>query len=123
MGRSYSQDLRERVIADVKDGLSARAAAKKWRISASAAIRYVQSWREKGHCLPAKQGAPEGSVLDAHREWLRKQIADQNDRTIEQIRSLLEERGIKISYSTLWEYLDKLGYSYKKNRSRGRAGA
>ncbi len=123
MGKAYSQDLRTRVITDVEEGFSARAAARKWRISASAAIRYVQRWRSSGHCLPARQGAPKGSVLDAHREWLRDQIADQNDKTIEHIRSLLEKRGVKISYSTLCEYLDRLGYTYKKNRSRRRTGA
>lgn len=122
MGKPYSQDLRERVIADVEGGMSARAAGRKWRISASAAIRYVQSWRSRGHCLPAKQGAPEGSVLDDHRKWLCEQIKDQNDKTIEQIRSLLKERGVKVGYGTLWDYLDKLGYSYKKNRSRNRTG-
>lgn len=124
MGKAYSQDLRERVIADVRDGLSARAAARKWRISASAAIRYMQSWRSKGHCLPARQGAPTGSLLDEHREWLCEQIATTNDKTIEQMRALLrKERGVQVGYGTLWAYLDKLGYSYKKNRSRRRTGA
>ena len=53
MPKSYSGDLRERVIEAVTlDGLSRREAAERFDISASSAIRFVQRWNEIGSAAP-----------------------------------------------------------------------
>lgn len=86
MGKSYSQDLRERIVRDVVGGMSARAAARKYSVSASTAIRYVQNWHSLGHCRPARQGRPAGSILDRHEEWLCAHIEKSKDTTLEEMR-------------------------------------
>ena len=62
MPKSYSGDLRERVIEAVTlDGLSRREAAERFDISASSAIRFVQRWDEIGSAAPKPRG---GSVSE-----------------------------------------------------------
>jgi transposase len=46
MARAYSQDLRIRLVHYV-GGVSARAAAKVFGVSASAAIKWMQRWRRR----------------------------------------------------------------------------
>jgi transposase len=49
MARPYSQDLRDRVINAVeRDGMGCREAARRFEISASAAIKWVQRYRRLG---------------------------------------------------------------------------
>src|SRR5881392_1094870 len=49
MPGAYSQDLRERVIeAASKTGVSIRKVARRFEVSASSAIKWVQRWREAG---------------------------------------------------------------------------
>jgi transposase len=67
MPRSYSGDLRERVIGTVEAGASRREAADLFEISISSAIRWVQRWREEGSSEPKPRGGSR-SVLEDHAE-------------------------------------------------------
>jgi transposase len=48
MPKSLSGDLRERVIEAVQAGASRREAAERFEISASAAVKWLQRWRDHG---------------------------------------------------------------------------
>lgn len=53
MARPYSKDLRERVVtAVVEDGMSCHAAAARFGVAASSAIRWVRRIRETGSVAP-----------------------------------------------------------------------
>ena len=52
----YSQDLRQRVIGFMALGGSARAAAMRFDVSVSSAIRWAQRWRAEGHARPRAMG-------------------------------------------------------------------
>jgi transposase len=57
MAKSYSQDLRDRVIDAVeREGMSCRAAARRFGVSESAAIKWVQRYRRTGSRTPARRG-------------------------------------------------------------------
>jgi len=57
MGRAYSLDLRERVVAAVeRDGLSRREAAERFGIGISSAIRWVERVRRTGSAAPGQMG-------------------------------------------------------------------
>ena len=66
MGLCYSLDLRQRLVAAIDGGLSARAAAARFSVAPSTAINWHRQWREKGSLEPARrqhfvaqvQGAP-----------------------------------------------------------------
>ena len=69
MTRSYSLDLRVRVIAFVEGGHSRRAAARHFGVSDSFAIKLLHRQTQLGSPAPARQGRPRGvdndtSVLD-----------------------------------------------------------
>ncbi len=53
MGKPLSEDLRERVVAFVDAGHSCREAARRFRISASNAVRIMQRKRFTGSVAPA----------------------------------------------------------------------
>lgn len=57
MTRAYSQDLRDRVIASVeREGLSRRAAARRYRIGEATAVRWLRAWREGRREAQARGG-------------------------------------------------------------------
>src|SRR3546814_6659916 len=77
MPGSYSQDLWDRVIDAVeRDGLSRRAAARRFGVSESSAIKWVQRYRRTGARGPVGTGGHRRSVLEPHRNWLMAVLAE-----------------------------------------------
>lgn len=70
MGKPYSMDLRERVVAAIEGGMSTRQAAGRFTIGVATAGTRARLKRATGDVHPAKQGKPRGSVLDAHRDFI-----------------------------------------------------
>ncbi len=56
MPRPYSEDLRVRMVGAVDAGMSARAAARVFGISASTAVKWVQRWRRTGSEAAKRMG-------------------------------------------------------------------
>src|ERR1700694_3100925 len=79
VGRSYSLDLRERVVAALEDGMSTRQAAARFSVSIAAVGEWGRRKRAQGNVLPAKQGKPAGSVLDAHTEFILGTLREKPD--------------------------------------------
>ena len=120
-----SEDLRIRVIAAVEeDGLSRRAAARRFKVSDASAVRWVATFEETGRTVPLPMGGDRRSVLKAHRDWLIALRLGENDLTLEAIAArLLAEYGVKADASMLSRFFKSAGISFKKNRARQRAGA
>ena len=89
MPAPYSQDLRERVIGFMALGGSARAAATRFEVSVSSAIRWAQRWRAEGHARPRAMGGDRRSRLREHRARVLQLVAQQPDLTLQEIRSAL----------------------------------
>ncbi|TWD55464.1 helix-turn-helix protein [Agrobacterium vitis] len=72
MGKSHSLDIRERVVAMVEAGHSCRAAARRFVIGDSTAIRIMQRCRQTGEAIsPPRHGRPSGSgKLSSYRSFL-----------------------------------------------------
>jgi transposase len=123
MARAYSLDLRERVVAAVLGGgLSCAAAAERYSVSVSSAIKWTRRKRETGSAAAAPMGGKRAKLLEAERDWLLARMAEKPDLTLQ---SLLEEvrgRGSYVCLDTLWRFLKGLGLSFKKNHSRRRTG-
>lgn len=122
MTRAYSQDLRDRVIAAVEDeGLSRREAARRYRISDAAAVRWLQALRQ-GRRAPLAQGGDRRSRLTVHRNWLLALIAAEPDLTLLVVAErLLAEHGVKADAGMLSRFFTGNGISFKKKRLRLRA--
>jgi transposase len=119
----YSNDLRVRVIQVVEGGAAARAAARQFVIGNSTAIRWVQRWRETGSIEAKSIKGGSRSPLKRHEGWLLELVRREPDLTLEEIQGrLLDEREQKAGIGSVWRFFDRHGISFKKKRSRSRAG-
>src|SRR3954464_6498838 len=71
MTAPLSQDLRERIVRAVEDGSTVRQAARRFAVSASAAIKLMQRVRRTGSTAPAKIGGYRRPRLEKHADDLR----------------------------------------------------
>src|ERR1700687_2477206 len=124
MGKPYSIDLRKRVVAAVETGgLSCHQAAAQFDVGISTAILWVQRFRRTGSVEPDKIGGykPRG-IAGAHRDWLVRRCREA-DFTLRGLVAELGERGLKVDYRSVWEFVHREKLSFKKNRARQRAGS
>jgi len=122
MPKSYSGDLRERVVEAVVAGSSRRAAAERFEVSASSAIRWMQRWRVGGS-VEAKPRGGSRSPLDEHAAMLLALNEARPDLTLDEICAVLREGEIETSRVSVWRFFERHGISFKKNRIRRRARA
>src|SRR5258708_31169454 len=125
MGRpTYSDDLRARVVTAVDGGFSRHAAADRFAVSVSSAIRWVKLHDETRSVSPRRRGGKSRSPLEPHASWLLELIAKQADLTLAEIvQRLLQDRGVHTTDSSLDRFFKRHKVSFKKNSARGRAGA
>ena len=122
MAKSYSEDLRERVIQVVEAGATRHAAAVQFRVSVSSAIRWVQRWRASGE-IAAKPRGGSDSPLEDHEAVLLALAAEQPDLTLDEFCAVLRARQIETSRVSIWRFFHRHDLSFKKNSARQRAGA
>jgi transposase len=117
MGRPYSLDLRERVVAAVETGgLSCHQAAAQFGVGISTAINWVRRLRETGSVRPGQMGGHKPkSISGAHRAWLLTRIKGQ-DFTLRGLVAELAERGLEVDYRTVWRFVHDEKLSFKKKR-------
>lgn len=125
MTRPLSNDLRSRLVAAVAAGMSCRAAAHRFGVAASTAVKLVRRWRDAGSLAPRPQGGDRRSGrIEVHAEEILALIAAKVDITLTEIGDHLErEHGERFAPSTIWRFLDRHDQTFKKNRARQRAGA
>jgi transposase len=118
MASAYSQDLRNRVIDAVEnEGISRRAAPRRFGVSESAAIKWLQRFEDTGHRKPVGTGGHRPSTLKPHRDFIEAALKDKPDITLEALgRRLLAERGVKADTSMLSRFLRREGITLKKRR-------
>jgi transposase len=115
MGKPYSMDLRERVMAAIDGGLSTHQAAARFSIGIATAGAWARLKRAKGEVTPARQGKPKGSVLDAHADFIFDLIKEIPDITLEEIAErLADERAVRVVSTAVWKFLDRHDMTHKK---------
>jgi transposase len=113
MGKPYSMDLRERVVAAIEGGVSTRQAAVQFSIGIATAGTWARLKRATGDVRPAKQGKPKGAVLDAHADFILGVLAEAPDTTLdEMVERLREERAVTVVRTAVWK---EAGYVEGKN--------
>jgi transposase len=124
-GRSYSQDLRGRVLAAVDGGMAVRQAAPLFRVSVSYIYKALIRRRvtgdpganpNRGH-RPRKLSPPDEQALLAR-------IEAEPDITLARLQDWLwEAQGVRLSNGGIWAAVRRLGFSFKKNPGGERTGA
>jgi len=125
MGKPYSMDLRERVIAAIEAGETRPSVARRFQISLSSVGRYVSRQRGRGSVAPDQFGGYKPYALSGYEEVLREWITQTPDMTLADIQArLARDHDVEVGDTTISNFLrKKLGLSYKKNSARRRAGA
>jgi len=115
MGRPYSMDLRERVVAAVEqEGMSRRQAASRFGISCSVAINWLKRVKETGSVAPGQMGGHKPKKLSGeHREWLLQRCQGA-DFTLRGLVNELAERGLNVDYRSVWNFVHDEKLSHKK---------
>jgi transposase len=116
MGQSYSADIRRRVSRAVASGASRRAAARRYSVSESSAIRWVAREASEGSLAARKQGRPEGKGrLADHLAFLIAVVEAQPDITMPELAiRLLAERQAHGHAASISRLLCRAGFTYKK---------
>lgn len=123
MAKAYSMDLRERVVAAVeKGGMSRHEAAAHFGVGIATAVAWVRRYRETGSVAPAKIGGYRPKkIVGEPRAWLLERA--RKPFTLAGLVCELAERGLKVDYRTVWNFVHAEKLSFKKNRGRQRAGS
>jgi len=117
MARPYSVDLRERVVAAVeKGGMSRRQAAAQFGLGINTVIVWVRRLRATGSVAPGKMGGHKPkAIAGQHRTWLLHRIKEK-DFTLRGLVVELAERGLKVDYRSVWNFVHAEKLSFKKKR-------
>jgi transposase len=120
--RPYSDDLRTRVVAAVNEGCSRHAAAERFAVSVSSAVRWVKSYEKTGSVSPRRGRRKSRSPLEPHAEWLLELVAREADLTLAELVERLErDRGLRTSDSAVDRFFTRHKVTFKKNSARRRA--
>jgi transposase len=116
MGRAYSQDLRERVIASVDSGTGAYAAAFVFRVSVSYIYKVLGRRKKTGETSARPWAGGPKPKLAAYDQVLRSRVMSKPDATLAELRAwLMAEHSLKVSIGCLWKRLRHLGLTLKKS--------
>jgi transposase len=117
MARAYSLDLRERVVAAVeKSGMSRRRAAAQFGVGISTGIAWVRRFRKTGSVAPGKMGGYKPkAIAGEHRVWLLERTKEK-DFTLRGLVAEFAERGLKVDYRSVWNFVHAEKLSFKKKR-------
>ena len=118
MGKPYSMDLRERAVAAVmRGGQSCHRAAAQFGVAPSTVIDWVKRVRETGNLAPGQMGGHKPkSIRDGHAVFLSDRIGGEKPFTLRGLVMELAERGLKVDYRSVWNFVHAEKLSFKKKR-------
>jgi transposase len=116
MGKPYSVDLRRRVVAAIEAGMSRNQAARQFGVAISTAIGWMQRVEQTGSVAPGQMGGHKPKAISGeHSLWLSQRIRA-GDFTLRGLVAELGERGLKVDYRSVWEFVHAEKLSFKKKR-------
>src|SRR5688572_11984389 len=119
MGRAYSQDLRDRVLAAAHAGLPHGAVARRFAVGESTVRGWLRRERLTGSRAPKPHAGGTGPTVDA--ATLRALVAQRNDHTLAELADALRERtGHAVGVMSVWRACKRLGLARKKNEPQPR---
>src|SRR5215469_16546177 len=118
MARAYSNDLRRKFLQAYDEGEDTlEELAEQFRVSLGWAKKISARRSRTGEVeAPVWRHGPVSRVTPAVQEWIRKQIRDQPDMTLQELREQLEEaQQVRLSMGRTWLALRQLGLPLKKS--------
>src|SRR5271169_2233589 len=106
MGKPYSDDLRERVVAAIEDGHTRVKVAELYNMALSTVGGFIKRKRETGSISPDKFGGYKTFALEGHTE--------QPDSTLAELQIRLAKESVNVSQSAIYRFLHHINLTFKK---------
>jgi transposase len=115
MPRTLSVDLRDRVVAAAEGGMSHRAVAARFGVSAASVSRWRALARDQGDTRAKPRGGDRLSGrVEAQAGTILALLEETPDITIEELRAALGRRGHVFGYGTIRRFFQRHGITRKK---------
>ena len=116
MGRPYSVDLRERVVDSVlQGGASRNKTATQFAVAVSTVIAWVKRYQDTGSVEPGQMGGHKPKSIRGEHEVFLTQRVREGAFTLHGLVRELADRGLKVDYRSVWNFVHADNLSFKKN--------
>ena len=115
----YSKDLRVRAVTAVERGIPRREVVETFSVSLTTLKRWLRMRRAGKDLSPGVSTGRRRRILTTleEKKALWRQLEENDDATLERHCELWEdERGVRVSVSTMSRAVRKLGWTFKKSR-------
>jgi transposase len=103
-------------VAAIEAGMSRNQAARQFGVAISTAIGWMQRVEQTGSVAPGQMGGHKPKAISSeHAVWLSQRIRA-GDFTLRGLVAELGERGLKVDYRSVWEFVHAEKLSFKKKR-------
>ena len=113
MPKTYSLDLRERVVNDRDAGLSSKDVAKQYTVSVSWVNDLLKRRRDTGSIAPKEYTPGPKIKLAPYEKEVRQLVADHADATLVELHAMLPNKD-EVTVVTLHNFLHRLKITWKK---------
>jgi|ERR1700694_926494 len=114
MGKPYSDDLRERVVAAIEAGHTREEVAELYNMALSTVGGFIKRKRETGSVSPDKFGGYKTFSLEPHTYLVEELVAEQPDSTLAELQSRLAKEKVEVSQSGISRFLHHINLTFKK---------
>ena len=114
MGKPYSDDLRERVVAAIEAGHTRVKVAELYNMALSTVGGFIKRKRETGSVSPDKFGGYKTFSLEPHTYLVEELVAEQPDSTLAELQSRLAKEKVEVSQSGISRFLHHINLTFKK---------
>jgi len=121
MGKPYSDDLRERVVAAIEAGHSRVKVAELYNMALSTVGGLIKRKRETGSVSPDKFGGYKTFALEEHTALVEEIVAEQPDSTLAELQVRLAKENVNVSQSAIPRFLHHS--DLEKKHTRGGTGS
>src|SRR5260370_12132596 len=118
MGKPYSDDLRERVVASIEAGHSRVKVAELYNMALSTVGGFIKRKRETGSVSPDKFGGDQNFTLEPHTEPVKGLVAGQPDSKLSQLPVPFANEKMKVSQPAISGFLHPIKLTFIKKRTR-----
>ena len=117
MKKTISYDLRQRIVAAYKSGLTGtyEATAEMFSVGRATVSRLLRRDRETGDVVPKPRGGDLRRAVDL--QWLSESASNDPDaRLVDRIEAYESHSGRRVSVGAMWNALSAIGWTHKKRR-------
>ena len=114
MGKPYSDDLRERVVAAIEAGHSRVKVAELYNMALSTVGGFIKRKRETGCVSPDKFGGYKTFALEPHTALVKELVVEQPDSTLAELQVRLAKENVDVSQSAISRFLHHINLTFKK---------